>query len=159
VVTVHDLTFVVRPECAEPSLRRYLSRTVPRSVHRADAVVADSQATADDLMRLYRVPAERLEVIYSAARPPFRPLEPAEAEAMLGGLQVPRPFILTAGTLEPRKNIPRLIDAFESLDIPHHLVVVGARGWLFDDIVQKLQRPRIVAPGHVSDEQLVALYN
>ena len=159
IVTVHDLTFVVRPECAAASLRRYLSRMVPRSVHRADRVLADSKATADDLMRLYDVPAERLDVVYSAADPRFRPLPPAEAEALLAGLDVPRPFLLTVGTLEPRKNLSRLIDAFLSLDLPQQLVVVGARGWLYGDLLAKLAQPRIVAPDHVSDDQLVALYN
>ena len=159
VVTVHDLTFVMRPECAVPSLRSYLRRVVPRSVHRADRVLADSKATADDLMRLYQVPAERLEVVYSAADARFRPLPPPEAEALLEGLDIPRPFILTVGTLEPRKNVARLVDAFLSLDLPHHLVVVGARGWLYADLLAKLQQPRIHAPEQVTDGQLVALYN
>lgn len=159
VVTVHDLTFVARPECAVPSLRRYLGRAVPRSVHKAGRVLADSKATAADLMRLYDVPANRIEIVYSAADARFRPLPPNQAEALLAGLDVPRPFILTVGTLEPRKNISRLIDAFLSLDLPHHLVVVGARGWLYHDLVSKLQHPRILAPGFVTDSQLVALYN
>ena len=159
VVTVHDLTFVVRPECAAPSLRTYLSKVVPRAAHRANRVVADSKATADDLVRLYDVPASKTEVIYSAADARFRPLPAAEAEALLGGLNIPRPFILTAGTLQPRKNLGRLLDAFSTLDVPHHLVVVGARGWLYDDLLPRLQEPRIIAPGHVDDDQLVALYN
>jgi len=159
VVTVHDLTFVVRPECAEPSLRRYLSTVVPRSVRKADRVLADSQATAGDLVRLYGAPAKRVEVLYSAADERFRPVAEGAAMALLGGLEVPRPFILTVGTLQPRKNIGRLIDAFHSLDIPHHLLVVGARGWLYDELLAKLNHPRIVAPEFVSDEQLVGLYN
>jgi glycosyltransferase involved in cell wall biosynthesis len=160
VVTVHDLTFVARPECAVPSLRRYLSRVVPRSVRRADRVVADSKATADDLRRLYDVPPERLDVVYSAADARFRHVPPDAAETLLGGLSVPRPFILTVGTLEPRKNIARLVDAFLSLDLPdHHLLVVGARGWLFDDLLARLRHPRILAPENVSDDQLVGLYN
>ncbi|HEX6512728.1 MAG TPA: glycosyltransferase family 1 protein [Chloroflexota bacterium] len=158
-VTVHDLTFVVRPECAEPSLRRYLAREVPRSLHRADRVLADSQSTADDLMRLFGVPARRLEVVYSAADARFRPLDAADAEALLDGIEAPRPFILTVGTLEPRKNVSRLIDAFASLDVPHQLVVVGARGWLFGDVLTKLRQPRVFAPERVSDDQLVGLYN
>jgi glycosyltransferase involved in cell wall biosynthesis len=159
VLTVHDLTFAMRPECAVPSLRRYLGRVVPRSVGRADRVVADSKATAGDLMRLYDVPSGRLEVIYSAADERFHPLPAAEAEALLDGLHVPRPFILTVGTLEPRKNIARLVDVFLSLDLPHHLVVVGGRGWLYGDLLAKLRHPRILVPENVSDSRLVALYN
>jgi glycosyltransferase involved in cell wall biosynthesis len=159
VLTVHDLTFVVRPECAEPSLRRYLSGVVPRSVRRADRVLADSKATADDLIRLYGAAADRMEVVYAAADERFRPLPNPEAEALLADLEIPRPFILTVGTLEPRKNISRLVDAFLSLDLPHHLVVAGTRGWLYADLLEKLQQPRIIFPERVSDEQLVGLYN
>src|SRR5205085_5486801 len=56
-------------------------------------------------------------------------------------------------------NVGGLIEAFETLDIPHHLVVVGARGWLYDELLAKLRRPRIVAPERVDDAQLAALYN
>ncbi len=159
VLTVHDLGFEIRPECAVPSLRRFLRRVVPRSAHRADRVLADSRATADDLIRLYGVPAERIEVVYSAADERFRPIAPEEAERLIADLAIPRPFILSVGTLEPRKNLARLIDAFSSLDLPHHLVIVGARGWLFDETIAKLGHPRIVAPAWVDDEQLIGLYN
>lgn len=159
VLTVHDLTFVIRPECAVPSLRRYLGRVVPRSTRRADRVLADSKATADDLVRLYGLPANRLEVVYSAADARFRRLPEAEAEALLGDLTVPRPFILTVGTLEPRKNLGRLVDAFLSLNIPHALVVAGARGWLYDELMAKLRQPRIQVLDRPTDDQLVGLYN
>jgi len=108
---------------------------------------------------LYAAPASKLEVIYSAADDRFRPLPDSEAEALLDGLEVPRPFLLTVGTLEPRKNVSRLVDAFQALDIPQQLVVVGARGWLYGDLLAKLAGPRISAPENVSDEQLVGLYN
>ncbi|MBV8083907.1 MAG: glycosyltransferase family 4 protein [Chloroflexi bacterium] len=110
-------------------------------------------------MRLYGVVADKLEVIYSACDARFRQLSEREAEAALAGLDVPRPFLLTVGTLEPRKNVSRLIDAFHTLEIPHHLVVVGARGWLYDELLAKLSEPGVIAPERVSDAQLVALYN
>ncbi|MGH2469115.1 MAG: glycosyltransferase family 4 protein [Chloroflexota bacterium] len=158
LLTIHDLSFAIVPECAEPSLRRYLDRAVPRSVHTADRIAADSQATADDLQRLYGVPSAKIEVLYSAADARFRPLALDDAEAALAGLAVPRPFILTVGTLEPRKNLPRLIDAFHTLEIPHHLVVVGARGWLDTEIGARLRSPHVLPLGYVTDDQLVALY-
>src|SRR5207244_10705419 len=80
-------------------------------------------------------------------------------ERLVGGLGGPGPFILPVGTLEPRKNIERLVDAFLSLDVRHRLVVVGATGWLTEPLLAKLAHPRIVRPSDVSDEQLVALYN
>ncbi len=159
VLTVHDLGFEIRPECAVPGLRRFLRRVVPRSAHRADRVLADSRATADDLVRLYGVPAQRIEVVYSAADERFRPIAPELAERLIASLAIPRPFILTVGTLEPRKNLARLVDAFTSMDLPHHLVIVGARGWLFEETLAKLNHPRILAPAWVDDEQLIGLYN
>jgi len=159
LLTIHDLSFAIVPECAEPSLRRYLDRAVPRSAHAADRIAADSQATADDLQRLYGVPSAKIEVIYSAADARFRPLPPDDAEAAVAGLALPRPYVLTVGTLEPRKNLPRLVDAFDTLDIPHHLVVVGAHGWLDTEIGARLRSPNVLPLGYVTDEQLVGLYN
>ncbi|MHB8619731.1 MAG: glycosyltransferase family 4 protein, partial [Chloroflexota bacterium] len=115
--------------------------------------------TADDLMRFYGLPASKIEVIYAAADRRFRRIDRQAAEQLLAGVDVPRPFILTVGTLEPRKNLARLLDAFSSLDLPHHLVAAGARGWLYEDLEARLRRAGVVVLDRVSDDQLVALYN
>src|SRR5258708_1665524 len=74
VLTVHDLSFVRAPEAASPALKRYLDAVVPRSVHRADHVLADSQATKDDLIALYGANPQKIEVLLSGVNPRFRPI-------------------------------------------------------------------------------------
>src|SRR5262245_27533403 len=141
IITVHDLTFLVVPEYAHPDLRAYLEAAVPRNVHAADHIFADSEATKNDLQRLLAVPEERISVVYVAAEERFRPFNDEEREAAraaLSGIGVPDgPYLLCLGTLEPRKNHVGLLRAFARLraqGLPHHLVIAGKPGWLYDPI-------------------------
>ncbi len=166
LLTVHDLTFLVEPACAEPRLRRYLSEAVPRSLRRADLIAVDSKATASDLGRLYGVPSRRVRLLYPAVEPRFRPL-PAETLAETRErLGLPARFLLFVGTIEPRKNLVRLARAYTQLlpDYPDlHLVIAGKRGWLYDDIFAAVEqanlRERVQFLDFVADTDLPALYN
>ncbi len=164
LLTIHDLTFLVRPECAEAGLRRYLARVVPRALRRADMVLVDSQATAADLARLLGVSGSRVHLIYPGVDPRFQPLPPAALEATRARLGLPAAFVLFVGTLEPRKNLPRLVRAFARLDDPElHLVIAGRRGWLYEEIFATVERPglqnRVQFLDFVADADLPALYN
>jgi glycosyltransferase involved in cell wall biosynthesis len=113
LLTVHDLSFIRDPESAWPSLRAFLNKTVPRSVKRATHVLADSQATKDDLIELFGTPAGKITVLYSGVETRFAPVrDRAEIDCVCAKYQLPRPFILSVGTLQPRKNYARLIEAF-----------------------------------------------
>jgi glycosyltransferase involved in cell wall biosynthesis len=165
LLTVHDLTFLVRPECAEAGLRRYLARTVPRALRRADMVAVDSQATADDLARLLGVAGPRVRLIYPGVDPRFRPM-PAEAtEPLRATLGLPAQFLLFVGTLEPRKNLPRLIEGFARAGLPPELqlLVVGRPGWLYEEAYATVGRlglgSRVRFLNFVDDAHLPALYN
>lgn len=165
LLTVHDLTFLVRPECAEAGLRRYLARAVPRALGRADLVVVDSQATAGDLARLLGVERSRVRLIYPGVDPRFRPLPAAESAAARGALGLPDQFLLFVGTLEPRKNLPRLIEAFALAGLAPslHLVIAGRRGWHYEPAFAAVERlglkPRVHFLDFIADGQLPALYN
>ena len=133
--------------------------TLDGGVRRARRLVCISQATADDLIARIPSCAPRVDVALLAASPPERP---ATAEELA---ELPAPgFVLAVGTLEPRKNLPRLVAAFSALprglQESHPLVVVGARGWRTGETLSALQslgdRGRIL--GHVSDEALGELY-
>jgi glycosyltransferase involved in cell wall biosynthesis len=115
IVTIHDLSYLVHPECAVPSVARYLSDAVPRSLTRATGVLADSQATKRDMVRLLGVPEERISVVYPGVGTQFRPLPPEECEPVRRKLGLPERFILFVSTLEPRKNLVRLVEAFAML--------------------------------------------
>jgi glycosyltransferase involved in cell wall biosynthesis len=168
VLTIHDLSFLRVPECADPRLRWSLGLVVPRSVRRADFLLADSESTRRDLIELLGVPPDRVQVIYGGVDTRFAPVEDSEAlrrvrETYAGG----RPFILAVGTLEPRKNYPTLIRAFaqarQAARLPHALVIVGRKGWVYEPIFAAVDElslhDHVLFPGFVPDEELPALYS
>jgi glycosyltransferase involved in cell wall biosynthesis len=166
ILTVHDLSFVRDTGSAMPVLRDYLNQVVPRSVARADLVLADSQATRADIMALYNSGPDKIEVLYSGVNESFQPVrDPSQLAAVrakygIGG----EPFILAVGTLQPRKNYVRLIQAFAALPgREFRLVIAGGRGWLFDEIFSEVERlslgGRVIFPGFAADEDLPALYS
>ncbi len=174
LLTVHDLSFVRDPESATPTLRRYLNAVVPRSVGRANHVLADSQATKDDLIDLYGITDERVSVLYCGVDARFTPSKQrGEGERIRRRYKLGhQPYILSLGTLQPRKNYGRLISAFalvadvsrriDGRPTTHNLVIVGKQGWLHDsiraDAARLGLRTRVIFPGFVQDEDLPALY-
>jgi glycosyltransferase involved in cell wall biosynthesis len=170
LLTVHDLSFIRDPDSAWPSLRVFLERAVSRSVKRATHVLADSQATRDDLVDIWHTPAEKITVLYSGVEPRFRPIrDRAQLDQIREKYRIePKPFILAIGTLQPRKNYKRLIEAFALLanEPPFktlQLIIAGGRGWLFDDIFTHVKQfgleDRVRFPGFIADEDLPALYS
>ena len=164
LVTVHDLSFVRDPASAAPGLRRYLETVVPRSVARADHVIAVSQATRSDLIELYHTPPEKISVVYEGVGAEFRPAADTTAVRARYGLGQ-APFVLAVGTLQPRKNYERLIRAFASAfpaPAEARLVIAGGRGWLYDSIFETVRAvglaERVLFPGFVPDLDLPALY-
>ncbi|MCC7206559.1 MAG: glycosyltransferase family 4 protein [Anaerolineae bacterium] len=163
LLTVHDLSFVRVPGAASPSLKAYLDRVVPRSVYRADHVLADSQATKDDLVALYRTPPEKVTVLLSGVHARFRPTHDATLRARYGIGE--RPFVLAVGTVQPRKNYERLMRALAGLPdslSEVQLVIAGGRGWLEGPIYAAVEalglRDRVHFIGFAADEDLPALY-
>ena len=167
LLTVHDLSFVRVPETASPSLKAYLDVVVPRSVRRADHVLADSEATRADLMALYGTPPARITVLWSGVDARFAPVTAAaELERVRQRYALPAgPFILSVGTVQPRKNYARLIAALGRLraewpDLA--LVIVGGPGWLENPIYATLDahglRDAVTFTGFADDADLPALY-
>jgi len=167
VVTVHDLSFMRVPQCSEPSLRSYLLQVVPASVHRADMVLADSECTKSDLCELLDVDPARVEVIYAGVEQRFRRVQDAHLlRAVRERYHLPSRFILGLGTLQPRKNFERLIEAYahvrSKLGDEISLVIAGGRGWMYQGIFQRVEelglQDMVCFPGYVADEDLPALY-
>lgn len=168
VVTVHDLSFLRYPEGAEPSLRRYLSTAVPRTVREADLVLADSENTRRDVVELLGVPAEQVDVVYPGVDREFTVVQDAEAlEEVKRLYRISYPFILTVGTLEPRKNLIALLEAYSVLknrhSFGHKLVVAGPKGWLYEGIFRRVDElsltQDVVFLGFAPEEHLPALYS
>lgn len=168
VVTIHDLAFLTNPECAVPSLRDYLLRVTPHAVRRADRIIAVSQRTADDLVALMGAPKEKITTIYLGVDPGLRRVDdPARLADVASQYGLRGPFILAVGTIEPRKNYERLIQAFAQIigtpGAPAQLVIVGRKGWLYESVFETLERSRLGDAArileNVSDGDLAALYS
>jgi glycosyltransferase involved in cell wall biosynthesis len=134
VVTLHDLAFLLYPETHTPASRGYYA-AAGESARRAARVIAVSQRTASDAVRLLGVDPARMRVIHNAADPRFfRPHSSDEVARLSERLRfdLRKPYILFVGTLEPRKNVPLLFEALARLrrHVDLHLLVVGGRGWL-----------------------------
>jgi glycosyltransferase involved in cell wall biosynthesis len=168
LLTVHDLSFVRAPETASPTLRAYLDRVVPRSVRRADHILADSEATKADLIALYGTAPEKISVLLSGVSEAFQPVtDAAQRQAIRDKYKIgPAPYILSVGTVQPRKNYERLIRAFAALPpelSAYHLVIAGGRGWLQDSIYGAVDAlnlgERVIFTGFAEDADLPTLYS
>ena len=168
VVTIHDTTLWLFPKY-HPRRRLVAMRPfIPLGAARAKAVIAVSNATKRDVVRTLRVPERKVHVIYEAPARHFRPLAHDDTlELVRRKFRLPETFVLYVGTIEPRKNLKRLLEAFEMLRREGFgslaLVLVGSRGWQDAPILRSVERLGLAGSvrflGHTSTEDLVALYN
>lgn len=165
VVTVHDVAFLAYPSAYHPAKRRYLSLMTGLSTRRAARVIAVSASTRAELVRWLGVPASKIVVIHNAADRRYTPLPPDEVARFRAARDLPKRMLLAVGTLEPRKNLRGLLEAFALLapDTDATLVIVGAKGWLYDEIFATLEqlglRDRVRFAGYVPGEELPLWYN
>jgi glycosyltransferase involved in cell wall biosynthesis len=168
LVTIHDLSFLRVPECADPRLRAFLEKAVPAAVIRACRILADSENTRQDLIEMLHVDPGKISVVTPAIEPRFRREDnAARLDEVRARYRLPDRFILGLGTLEPRKNFTGLIAAFGQLtretNLPHALVIGGKPGWLYEEIYRQANQEklagRVLFPGFVADQDLPALYS
>lgn len=164
VVTIYDLSFIENPEAYPAAQRRYLENETAYSCGHAARLVAISESGRRDIHRLYGVPLERIDVVTPGVSEAFRPLPAAQVTAFRQAKGLPETFILHVGTLQPRKNIPTLLDAIARLgrsDVD--LVLVGGQGWIFEEIFARVEAlglaDRVRFAGYVDDEELPLWYN
>jgi glycosyltransferase involved in cell wall biosynthesis len=159
VATVHDLAFRHYPDAYPPAGRRYHERSARIVADEAARVLVPSEATARDLAELYGVDRGRVTITPLGVEPPAEP-DRAGAARLLHDLGVRGRFLLAVGTLEPRKNLPRLLAAFGEVtdELPDHwLVVVGPVGW-GPALRPTWESVRVKLAGPVDDATLHALY-
>ncbi len=173
VITVHDLTFLHYPQFITVESRAYYNRQIADAVRRAEHILADSHATQSDLASMLNVPADKVTVVHLAADPVFRPLDQGRVSSVVARHGLGPGFLLCVGTLEPRKNLPGLLEAYRLLldgldgingmDNLAPLVLIGGRGWLYDDIFERVETlrlsDRVQLLHDVPDADLPALYN
>ncbi len=172
VFTLHDLIFRLYPQHHLPRNWIYLQLAMPLFLRRADAVICVSEQTRRDAQRFYGVPDSKLRVIYEGVDPRFRRVtDPAECRRARDRLQLPERYVLAVGTVEPRKNLTTLFQAYrayldaraESSAEPPPILVAGKQGWLEADSYRAVHTQRLSGLarflGFVDDADLPALYS
>lgn len=168
VTTVHDVAFFSHPDTASPLNRHYLNSTIQASLNHSVRVIAVSNSTKRDLMRLFYVPEEKIRVIHLGVNENFYPVtNPHSLDEFKNRHHLTSPYILFLGTIEPRKNLAAVVTAYHRLirerAITHSLVIAGAIGWASEPVFKLVQElgldSKVVFTGNITEEDLPALYS
>lgn len=172
IVTFHDMASFSIPECL-PALKRVRNKTIEKMMaHKADKIIAVSNSLKDDVKKFLNVPDEKISVIYSGLDERFFDPSGADAGKILGKFGIEKKYILFLGTLEPSKNIPRLLEAFANFKkqqkqknsdkFDYQLVLAGKKGWnvqKYQQIIKSLGLAKdVVFTGYVVGDELVPLF-
>ena len=166
VITVHDVSYLIYPDCIAKKTLRALQKYMPRHFARADRIIAVSKNTKKDLVRLCGVPEEKISVIYPGYNSElFRPAQ-TEEQVLYDKFDLKPGYILYVGTIEPRKNLVTLLEAYSLLaqrGIKAPLVICGPIGWKSEPFFATLRNLRsknsVRLLGYVDEEWLPLLYN
>ena len=178
VVTIYDLSFLLYPERFKRFKRFYLGFFPRLSARRARRIIAISESTKRDVVRLLGVPPEKVEVVYCGIDEAFRPLAEDQVAAFRSKRGLPERFILFVGTIEPRKNLTTLLEAYavfrrdvRDQEIGNrkskienlHLVIGGAKGWFYQDVFARVEElgleGQVMFPGYIPVSELPLWYN
>ncbi len=176
LVTVHDLGYLHFPEAHPWRQRLYLDLSTRWNARAAAHLLADSEATKTDLVARYTTPPDKITVVYPGRDETLAPVrDPTTIEAVKARYSITGDYFLYLGTLQPRKNLARIITAFAVLTAqspshpvtqsPSHpvtqLILAGKRGWLYDDLFAQVRHlgleGRVLFPGYLPDEDKAAL--
>jgi len=164
VVTIYDLSFLHFPDNFPAAQRFYLTGQTRRSAQKARRIITISASGKQDVHQFFNIPLHKIDVVYPGVDPMYRCLPENEVAAFRKKQGINGRFILHVGTLQPRKNIPVLLDAFAQLADPLlQLVLVGGKGWQFDTIFERVRSlnlvDRVRFTGYVPDDELPLWYN
>jgi glycosyltransferase involved in cell wall biosynthesis len=167
VCTIHDLTCFLYPQRRKLLHGMYFRHMIRYSAYHADLVITVSENTANDLRCLFSNSNVPVRTIYQGYNRMFRKMDVVQTEGILSQLGLEHPFFLFVGTIEPSKNIERLIDAFRLFSCnakrPFELIIVGKRGWDVKTIFRAIEKVsvscRVRYLGYIDNEKLRALYS
>ncbi|RLC81315.1 MAG: glycosyltransferase family 1 protein, partial [Chloroflexi bacterium] len=162
LVTIHDLGYLHFPQSHPWRQRLHLDLSTRWSARAAAHLLADSEATKADLATHYGTPLAKITVAYPGYDETLAPVrDPAAIEAVKARYAIRGDYFLYLGTLQPRKNLARLVAAFASLQLVPTLVLAGKRGWLYDALFTQARRlgleGRVLFPGYVPEKDKAAL--
>jgi glycosyltransferase involved in cell wall biosynthesis len=163
VVTIHDMSFMRHPHTLEDKNYQYLAARLHDTVARAEAIITISHFTAREIGELLDADQDRITAVPLGIDPGWAPAGPDAIQALRNDLGLDRPYLLTVGTLEPRKNIPFLVEVFEQLEaFDGDLVIAGMPGWKHEPILERMRTStradRIRNLRFVDEQHMAALY-
>lgn len=157
IVTIHDIGWRYFPQSFTWFMRTFLEWSTAFAVKHAEKIIAVSESTKEDILKFYSVKPSKISVVYHG-------YEKKDSKHKELSIQMPKKYILFLSTLQPRKNLGNLIQAFRLLKtqnphIPHKLVVIGKPGWKYESIIQNLQANLdiVVYLNYVSDSERLAI--
>jgi glycosyltransferase involved in cell wall biosynthesis len=166
VATIHDVIPLIHPTASTLLDRLIYRRWLPSAARHLDAIITVSEHSRRDIIRLLGVDPTRVHVVPNAVSPSFQPVDRAVAAEVARRHQIDGPYILYVGSIEARKNLPRLLQAFRRLrswDSRWQLVIVGVPGWKATPVYATVQQlglgSSVVFTGYVPDAELPALYS
>ncbi|MEE8391962.1 MAG: glycosyltransferase family 1 protein [Anaerolineae bacterium] len=162
LVTIHDLGYLYFPEAHPWRQRLYLDLSTRWNARTAAHILTDSEATKSDLVTRYATPPDKITVAYPGRDETLAPVrDPAEIEMVKARYGIAGDYFLYVGTLQPRKNLARIVAAFATLELETVLVLAGKHGWLYDDLFAQVRRMglegRVLFPGYIPDKDKAAL--
>jgi glycosyltransferase involved in cell wall biosynthesis len=167
VFTLHDTAYLRFARYYLPRNRIYLREMIPRFLRRADRVIAVSEQTKRDALEFYGIDPVRITVIPEGVDRAFRPdVDRSLIADVRRRYRLPERFVLNVGTIQPRKNLVTLLDAFDAIRPRHRdvgLVIAGAKGWLYEGVLSRIRErglgSDVILTGRVDDADLPAIFN
>jgi len=170
VITFHDMTFYLFPDKHTHVKRAFYRSFIPLSIKKANRLIAVSENTKSDIQKIFNISLPKIDVIYETINSIYHILKDIDTISQIKKkYKIQGKFILYVGTLEPRKNIPRLIQAYHRLiienKIKHQLVIAGKKGWSYQEIFNTFKslscniKKNVIFTGYVPEEELPLLYN
>jgi glycosyltransferase involved in cell wall biosynthesis len=166
VVTIHDAAILMNPQWQPVKSLLAVRAFLPRVARRADAIITVSHSARRDLIAHLRLPPAKVHVVYEAAAPHYRAIEnAAELDRVRRQYDLHQPFAVYVGTIEPRKNLDRLVQAFarvQAIDQQQQLILIGQLGWKYQAVLKQIEKlglqDRVRRLGYVAEEDLPAIY-
>ena len=168
LVTLHDLIPITHPETETRAAQLYWRLQIPIAARRASFIITDSEHARQEIVEMFAVPAERIAVTMLGYPPSMNePPDPARCAEVRQRYALPESYILYVGTIQPRKNLDMLIEAYARLrgegSTTQKLVIVGRKGWLYDKLFARISalglEEEVIFTGFVPDEDLPHLYD
>ncbi len=166
VITIHDLAFLKFSNIANDHTYRHHTLWLPYSIEKADHIIAVSQQTKQDIIEYYKVPESKITVTYLAADHHIKTEDDTTVNIIKAKYALPEQYVLYVGTIEPRKNIPFLIEGYalakKQYKFEHKLLLVGGKGWKDEPVYQMINKyslkDDVIFSGYVDEEDLPAIY-